>query len=144
MVNNGEVKQEGEEINWVRFCKCDLNDKIRNPIFHAEKNGTNGQAQNGSTQYEPGLIMLLGYNTGIQAWYLQGTNEAREVLSIRNGLKCRTALILPTPANDDQTGKQVNCPEKMGSMINFSILAGTKTMVGSGQWSRIKTYFTQE
>ena len=105
MVNNGEVKQEGEEINWVRFCKCDLNDKIRNPIFHAEKNGTNGQAQNGTTQYEPGLIMLLGYNTGIQAWYLQGTNEAREVLSIRNGLKCRTALILPTPANDD--GKQV-------------------------------------
>lgn len=106
VVNNGEVKHEGEDINWVRFCKCDLNDKIRNPIFHAEKNGTNGQAQNGSTQYEPGLILLLGYNTGIQAWYLQGTNEAREVLSIRNGLKCRTALILPTPAND-QTGKQL-------------------------------------
>ena len=141
-MNNGEVKQEGEEINWVRFCKCDLNDKIRNPIFHAEKNGTNGQAQNGSTQYEPGLIMLLGYNTGIQAWYLQGTNEAREVLSIRNGLKCRTALILPTPANNDQTGKQVNSPEKMRSMINFWILAGTKTMVGSGKWSRIETYFT--
>ena len=143
-MNNGEVKQEGEEINWVRFCKCDLNDKIRNPIFHAEKNGTNGQAQNGSTQYEPGLIMLLGYNTGIQAWYLQGTNEAREVLSIRNGLKCRTALILPTPANDDQTGKQVNCLGKDEVNDKIFILAGTKTMVGSGKWSRIKTYFTQE
>ena len=84
MVNNGEIKSDGEDINWVRFCKCDLNDQIRNPIFKNEN-------------YEPGLIMLLGYNTGIQVWFLQGTNEARELLSVRNGLKCRTAVVLPTP-----------------------------------------------
>ena len=84
MVNNGEIKSDGEEINWVRFCKCDLNDQIRNPIFKNEN-------------YEAGLIMLLGYNTGIQVWFLQGTNEARELLSVRNGLKCRTAVVLPTP-----------------------------------------------
>jgi len=89
VVNNGEIKHEGEEVIWVRFCACDLNDQLRNPVFQ-------------SAPFDPGLIALLGYNTGFQAWHLQGGSEARELISIRNGLKCRTALVLPTPPPGDR------------------------------------------
>lgn len=92
VVNNGEIKQEGEEVIWVRFCKCDLNDQLRNPVFQA-------------APFDPGLIALLGYNTGFQAWHLQGGSESRELISIRNGLKCRTAIVLPTPPPSDRPTK---------------------------------------
>ena len=40
-----------------------------------------------------------------KAWHLQGGSESRELISIRNGLKCRTAIVLPTPPPSDRPTK---------------------------------------
>lgn len=87
-VNPQDHKPDTEEITWVRFANCDLNDVVRNPLFKGEQ------------PLSAGLVVLIGYSHGLAVWYLMAGQEARELYSTRTNHKCRTALVLPTPITD--------------------------------------------
>ena len=84
-MNAQDHKPDTEEITWVRFGNCDINDVVRNPLYKGENSPG------------AGLVVLLGYTHGIAVWYLMAGQEARELYSTRTTHKCRTALVLPTP-----------------------------------------------
>ena len=112
-MNQSEGRPETEEVCWVRFCQCDLNDVVRNPIYKSD------------TSTGAGLVLILGYTHGIAVWHLMANTEARELYSSRSVGTCRTAMILPTPAEH----RKINRPYfalVVGSEVKIVSLANSK------------------
>ncbi|XP_026283554.1 uncharacterized protein LOC113209984 isoform X2 [Frankliniella occidentalis] len=74
-----------ETITWARFETADIND----PAFFPDST---------SDTVLP-LILILGYNTGVQVWAIPANGEATEVLSWSQG-SVRTLRILPSPTSN--------------------------------------------
>ena len=103
----------------MRFCQCDLNDVVRNPIYNSSKTHS---SENSSGA---GLVLLLGYTHGIAVWHLMANTEARELYSSRSVGTCRTAVILPTPSDH----RKINRPYLaivVGSEVKLISLATSK------------------
>ncbi|ESO95441.1 hypothetical protein LOTGIDRAFT_117172 [Lottia gigantea] len=76
-----------EKIVWVKFERCDINDFTCNPNL------------SGSSEHKilP-LLLVLGYNNGVQIWNIASNGDAQEILSLRQG-PVRILKVLPTPDN---------------------------------------------
>lgn len=74
-----------ETITWARFESADIND----PAFFPDCT---------SDTVLP-LILILGYNTGVQVWAIPANGEATQVLSWSQG-SVRTLRILPSPLSN--------------------------------------------
>lgn len=74
-----------DTITWARFESADIND----PAFFTD----------GTSDSTLPLILILGYNTGVQVWTIPGNGEAAEVLSWSQG-SVRSLRILPSPTSN--------------------------------------------
>lgn len=101
---NSESK---ESISWARFEYADVNDPALYPDYNEGCS-------------VPPLLLVLGYNIGVQVWLIAASGEAVEVLSWRQGV-VRTLRILPSPKVDD---KHVDSFEAKRPMVAICDSAG--------------------
>ena len=61
------------QVTWARFEQADIND----PSLYPDNQEINGNSLP--------LLLVLGYNQGVQVWFIPGSGEAQLVLSWAQG-----------------------------------------------------------
>ncbi|XP_050411358.1 BCAS3 microtubule associated cell migration factor isoform X1 [Patella vulgata] len=82
--SGNQRNDDKEKITWVKFERCDINDITCNPNLY------------GGEQKILPLLLILGYNNGVQIWNITSNGDGQEILSLRQG-PVRILKVLPTP-----------------------------------------------